>query len=43
MTAENPRAVYACVNFGEADCPDFIKNRSICINRDIKEVLDALL
>ncbi len=43
MTAENPRAVYACVNFGEADCPNLIKNRSICINRDIKGVLDALL
>ncbi len=39
MTNENPNAVYACVNFGQAFCPDEIKDRSICINGDIGEVL----
>ena len=39
MTSENPEAVYACVNYGEAVCPDEIRNRSICIESDISEVL----
>lgn len=42
MTAKNPRATYACVNFGEADCPEEIRNRSICIRGDVGEVLTAL-
>ena len=37
MTAENPRAVYACVNLGEAYAPREIVNRSICIDGDIGE------
>ena len=24
MTAKNPKAIYACVNFGEAVCPEDI-------------------
>ena len=36
MTAKNPKAVYACLNFGEAFCPDQIKSQAICINTDIK-------
>ena len=43
MTYQNPRAVYACVNQGEAVCPREIKERSICINRDIGEVLKQLI
>lgn len=39
LTAENPKAVYACVNFGEAVCPEDIAARSIIINGDISEVL----
>lgn len=39
MTAENPQAVYACVNRGEAVCPREIAERSVCLNRDIGEVL----
>lgn len=35
MTAENPGAMYVCVNYGEAVCPQEIKKRSICINADI--------
>lgn len=42
MTAENPRAVYACVNLGEADVPREIANQSICIDGDIGEVLKKL-
>lgn len=35
MTAENKRAVYICVNKGEACCPGEIAERSVCINADI--------
>lgn len=42
MTAENPEAVYACVNFGEAVCLEEIREQSICIDRDIGQVLDDL-
>ena len=40
MTAKNPKAVYACVNFGEADCPEQIKSQAICINTDIKLLIN---
>lgn len=43
MTAENPQAVYACLNYGDAVCPSSIKPRSICIDADNGEVLRALL
>ncbi len=43
MTAENPRAVYACINYREASCPEEIAERSIVIDGDIGEVLDTLL
>ena len=42
MTYENPKAVYACVNLGEAVAPREIKERSICIDGDIGEVLEYL-
>lgn len=42
MTAENPNAVYACVNYGEAAAPSEIRERSICIDADIGEVLSQL-
>ena len=42
MTAKNPNAVYACINLGEAICPDAIAKQSICINADIACVLAAL-
>ena len=42
MTAENPRAVYACVNFGEAGAPREIRDRSICLEGDIGEILEQL-
>ena len=42
MTAENPNAVYACLNYDEAVCPAQIKARSICLDGDSGEVLKAL-
>ena len=42
MTAENPRAIYACINYGEAYVPEEIAKRSICISADIGEILKQL-
>ena len=42
MTAKNPKAVYVCVNFGEAFCPDAIQQQSICINADIGTVFKQM-
>ena len=39
MTLANDQAVYACVNFGEAFCPEKIEDRSICIDGDIATIL----
>lgn len=43
MTYQNPDAVYACVNYGEAVSPDDISERSICINGDIRRSLSDML
>ncbi len=42
MTAGNRKAVYACLNKGEAVCPDEIKKKSICIDGDIGDILMRL-
>ena len=42
MTMVNDKAIYACINYGEAFCPGEIKDRSICIDADIGEVLKLL-
>ena len=42
MTSKNPKATYACINLGEADAPDDIAARSICIDGDIGAVLEVL-
>ena len=39
MTAENPKAVYACLNYDEAICPKQIESQSICIDGDSGEVI----
>jgi len=39
MTAKNPDAVYACINYGEAVCPEQIRGQSICIDGDIGKVI----
>ena len=42
MTTANPKAVYACVNAGEAYVPKEIRDRSICINGDIGQILENI-
>ena len=42
MAYQNPEAVYACINAGETYAPPEIKERSICIDGDIGEVLECL-
>lgn len=42
MTAKNPRAVYACVNYGDAAAPREIAKQAICIDGDIGSVLKKL-
>ncbi len=43
LTAENLDAVYACLNYDAAITPEPIKERSICLGGDSREVLKALL
>ena len=40
MTAENPKALYACINYGEAGCPKQIEGQSLCIDGDIGTILE---
>ena len=42
MTAKNPDATYACINYGEAVCSEEIADRAICIDGDIGEALRRL-
>ncbi len=35
MTAKNTNAIYACINQGQAACPQEIERQSICINADV--------
>ena len=43
MTKDNPKAVYACLNFNEAYCPVEIEKQSVCIDGDSAEVIEQLL
>ena len=43
MTSENPEAVYACLNYGEAFCPEQIAGQSVCIDGDISEILKNII
>ena len=42
-TLQNPRAIYACVNLGQAWAPRDIADRAICLDADIGQVLTQLL
>ena len=42
MTAKNTDAAYACINQGQAVCPQEIERQSICMNADIGQVLQSL-
>lgn len=39
---ENPKAIYACVNRGQAFAPRELKSRSICVDGDIHAVVEQL-
>lgn len=39
----NDKATYASINFGEAVCPQEIEKQSICIDKDVGQVLQDLL
>ena len=42
MTAKDPDATYACINYGEAVTPEEIADRSICIDGDIGAAIEKL-
>ena len=42
MMAKNPNATYACINQGQAACPQEIEQRSICLDADIGAVIARL-
>ena len=42
MTFDNPRAVYACLNYNEACCPRQIEAQSICLDGDSGEIIRQL-
>ena len=42
MTRDNKKAIYACLNYGEAYCPREIEKQSICLDGDTAELLDEL-
>ena len=39
----NPKATYACINYGEAWAPPEIRDRSVLLDADVDGVLDDLL
>lgn len=42
MTAQNPKAVYACINMNDSVCPAEIEDKSICISSEIKKVISDI-
>ncbi len=42
MTRQNPEAVYACINYGDAAAPREIAEQSVCIDGDVGDVLKRL-
>ena len=42
MTAQNPKAIYTCLNYNQAYCPKEIEEQSVCINDDIFNVLQKI-
>ena len=41
MAAQNPDAIYACLNLGQAACPAEILEQSSCIDADIGLILQS--
>ncbi len=42
IAMQNEKAIYACINYGEAFCPPQIEKQSICINEDIGKVIKQI-
>lgn len=42
MTNANEKAVYACLNYGEAYCPRQIEKQAICLSGDIRETMNEI-
>ena len=42
MSAEWEKAFYVCLNLGQAGAPEELKNKSLCINGDIGEILSQI-
>lgn len=42
MTAQNPKAVYACINQGQAAAPQEIAGQAICLSGNIGDFLKEL-
>lgn len=42
MTQSNPKAVYVCINYGEAYAPDEIRKQSVCVDADIDACLNKI-
>ena len=42
MTNANEKAVYACLNYGEAYCPKQIEKQAICLDGDILDTLNKI-
>ena len=42
MVNDWPGATYACLNYGEAYAPEEIREKSICVNRDIGETIHLI-
>lgn len=43
MTAQNPNATYACINYGEAYAPEEIRKQAVCFNGDVGTVLEEIM
>ena len=43
MTAHNPKATYACINYGDTLCPSEIRKQSICLSGDADKIISDLL
>lgn len=43
MTAKNSHATYACINQGQAVCPQEIDRQAICIDADIGTALSIIV
>ena len=43
MTVKNPDATYACINQGQAVCPEDLEPQAICINADIGDTLSDVI